>query len=184
MQIKTYISDDLRRQPASTKKLAVALQKERESVAMMRRLAQDEPSELNLSHLGRELSRLADHLLLADSPDEALPLKVEAVDIWRELGRDKAVFLAELDAAEIVFELGRCDEALAELDRLVESSRTEALAVYRDFVLELRGRCLARAGQVGLAREDLEEAMELRCERGNARQIEETERLLELIAAL
>jgi tetratricopeptide (TPR) repeat protein len=192
MQIKSYIDDDLRRRPTSPKKLAVALEQEREAVDKMRRLAQDDPSELNSSHLGRELSRLADHLLLAERPDEALPLKEEAVDIWRELGRDKAVFLAELDATEMVFEmasdlvsdLARREQAVEELDRLVEASELEALEVYRDFALEVRARCLARLGEIERARDDLDETLELRRSRGNARQIEQTERLIGLIAAL
>ncbi len=184
MQIRSYIADDLRRKPTSTKKLAMALVQQRKTADKMRQLALEEPSELNVSHLGRELSRLADHLLLAEKPARALPLKEEAVDIWHELGRDKAGFLAELDAAEIVFELGRHDAALEELDRLVERSEDEPFGVYRDFALELRARCLARCGRADEALADLEAALELRRARGNERQIEETERLLELVGAL
>ena len=184
MQIKSHIADDLRRRPGSNKKLAVALDEERETVEKMRELAKDDPSELNLSHLGRELSRLADHLLLADQPVEALRLKQEAVDIWQRLGRDKAAYLAELGAAEMVFEAGRRDEALTELDRLVELSDEAMYQVYRDFALELRARCLAQVGRRAEAREELEAVLELRCERGNERQIEQTKRLLRLVAAL
>jgi tetratricopeptide (TPR) repeat protein len=181
MQIKSHIADDLRRRATSPKKLAAALPKERKTVETMRELALDDPSELNVSHLGREASRLADHLLLADELDEALRLKEEAIGVWRKLDRPKARFLAELDAAEIVFELGRHDEALDELDRLVEASEDEAFGVYRDFALELRARCLARCARVDDARADLDEALALRRERGNARQIEQTERLVALV---
>lgn len=182
MQIKSHIADDLRRRADSPETLADALPKERKTVAKMRELALEDPSELNVSHLGREASRLADHLLLAEELDEALRLKEEAIGVWRKLDRPKAIYLAELDAAEIVFELGRHDEALAEIDRLVEMSAAESFGVYRDFALELRARCLARCERAKEACEDLDEALELRRERGNARQIEETERLRKLIA--
>ncbi|MFP4600826.1 MAG: hypothetical protein ACLFVJ_21430 [Persicimonas sp.] len=183
MKIRDHIADDLRRRPADLDRLGEALVQGRRTVAKMRALVEDEPSELNRSDLGRQASRLADHLLLADECDEALALKEEAVGIWRRLGRDKARFLAELDAAEIRFELGRRDEALADLDSLVAQSAKPAFQVYRDFALALRGRCRARTDDTAGGRADLQEALELRRERGNQRQIDHTKRLLELVAS-
>lgn len=181
MQIKSHIADDLRRRADDPDQLAVALDKQPATVTKMRMLVDEDPSELNVSHLGRELSRWADHLLLADRPAEALAHKEEAADIWRRLGRDKAAFLADLDTAEITFELGRPDDALAELDALVARSADEPYTVYRDFALELRARCLARLGRDEAAMADMQQALSLRQERGNAGQIAETERLLQLL---
>ncbi len=181
MQITIHIADDLRRRADHPKRLIEAVDQEQRTVRKMRQLAAHEPTEANLSHLGRELSRLADHHMLADEAEAALPLKDEAVEIWEKLGRPKAVFLAELDAAEITFELGRHDQALDQLHRLVTRSGDDPLAVYRDFALELRARCLARMGRTEQARADLKQALAIRNARGNARQIAHTERLLALV---
>ncbi len=183
MKVRDHIADDLRRRPTDPDRLGEAVARGRQTVAKIRELADEEPSELHLSDLGRQVSRLADHLLLADECDEALALKEEAVGIWRRLGRDKARFLAELDAAETRFELGRSQEALAELDRLVEQAGEPEFEVYRDFALVLRGRCRARTGDTAGGLADLQEALELRRQRGSQRQIDHTQRLRELVAS-
>lgn len=181
MHVKTHFDSDLRRRADDPDILRQALAKEPVTVEAMRRLVAEDPSELNLSHLGREASRLADHLLLAGKPDEALPLKEEAVEIWRRLGRRKAEFLARLRAAEIVFELGRREQALEALGELLGEAQAPPVDIYRDFVLEARGRLLARRGMPEEARRDLQKALELRRERGSQKQVEETEQLLEAL---
>ena len=181
MQVRTYVDQELRVRPDSESELEGAIEKERETVTSLRRDVDAEPSELNKSHLGRELNRLADHLFLADELEEATQLKEEALDIWRDLDRQKAAFLSRLNLAEFHFEAGHHGRAFDILEMLLDQSASGDTEVYRDFVREVYGRCAFRAGRIDEALEALEDALDIRRERGNDQQVEQTEHMLEIV---
>ncbi|MGM0559141.1 MAG: hypothetical protein ACQEVA_22340 [Myxococcota bacterium] len=181
MNIRTYIDDDLRIRPTSTKKLAMALQRERETLMRMRDEAETDPSTLNISHLGRALARLSDHLWLDGQREAAVELGVEALGIWEQLERGKAAFLQRLKLTEYRVATGEAD--LSALDELVEEAQRDAFSVYRDFALEALARRSYHAGHYQQALDAIESALELRQERGNVSQIEQTEDIRRTILA-
>jgi tetratricopeptide (TPR) repeat protein len=182
MNIRTYIDDDLRIRPTSTKKLAAALQRERETLVAMRAEVKREPNSLNASHLGRTLGRLSEHLWLDGQTEDALALGEEALDIWEELERDKAAFLQRLKLADYRAHVG--DETdLEALEAMVDEADGGGLAVYRDFALEALARRSYEAGDYDRALESIEAALDLRRERGNEKQVEQTEKMRRIIVA-
>jgi tetratricopeptide (TPR) repeat protein len=181
MNIRTYIDDELRIRPTSTKKLAMALPRERETLLRMREEAENDPSTLNISHLGRACARLSDHLWLDGQWEAAVELGEEALDIWQELERGKAAFLQRLKLAEYHVAMGEAD--LDALEDLVAESEDESLSVYRDFALEALARRAYRVGDYKRALGAIEAALELRRERGNTTQIEQTEDIRRTILA-
>ena len=182
MNIRTYIDDELRIRPTSTEKLAVALQRERETLLAMRGEVERDPTTLNVSHLGRTLARLSDHLWLDGQRDEALALGGEALEIWEELGRDKAAYLQRLKLADYRASVGDSSD-LEALDELVDEASDEPLSVYRDFALEALARSSFGAGDYERALDAIEGALDVRRERGNETQIDETETMRRTILA-
>lgn len=183
MNIRTYIDDELVIRPTSTKKLAAALQREREALVAMREHVERDSTTLNTSNLGRTLARLSDHLWLDDQREEAVELGREALKIWEELGRDKAAFLQRLELAE--YRLVMSDSSdLSELEALVdEADSDDALSVYLDFAYEAVARRGYQIGNYERALEAIESALELRRDRGNEAQIEQTEEMRRTILA-
>ena len=181
MRLPTHFDDRLRERADSEEALRQAIDEQRRDLEAIRARLADAPEQLERSRLGRTLNRLSEYLQLAGECGEACELCDEASAVWRDLGRDRAVFLARLRRADVAVAAGDLDDALDEADALVDAAGDEPFAIYRDFALELRGRVRANLGEVDAAIEDLERARERRADEGRDRLVERTERLLALI---
>lgn len=179
MRLETQFDDNLRERADDEQQLRAAIEKERRDMQSLRDELAENPETLDRTRLGRTLNRLSEHLKLADEYDEACNLCEEAIAIWQDLGRDRAVFLARLRRAEIEAVRGHLDAAIDEADALVEATDDEPFAIYRDFALECRGRVRAMAGETEAGLADLERALERRHDEGRDRLAERTEQLLE-----
>ena len=180
MRLATHFDDRLRERADSEEALRGAIAEQRRDLEAIRARLADAPGELERSRLGRTLNRLSEYLHLAGEYDEACELCEEAIATWRDLGRDRAMFLARLRRADIAMAAGDLEEALDETDALVDAAGDEPFAIYRDFALELRGRVRANLGEVDDAVADLERAYERRADEGRDRLADRTERLLAL----
>jgi len=181
MRLETHFDDQLRERADAEDRLRKAIAEQRADLETLRDRLADETEQLDRTRLGRTLNRLADHLRLAGDCKEARRLCDEAIAIWRDLGRRRAVFLARLRRADIETTRGRHGAALEEGDALVEAADDEPFAIYRDFALELRGRVRARSGDPDGAVADLEEARTIRRREGRDRLAVRTESLLALV---
>lgn len=180
MRLETYVDDNFCDRACCRETLREAIRSQRDDLETLRETLRKAPSELERTRLGRTLNRLSTYLRLTDECDEACAYCEEAIDIWRDLGRDRATFLARLRRAALDVRRGAFAEAEDRLDALVDEAADEPFTVYRDFALELRGRLHARAGRPEQAIADLELALEFRREDGRDRLVAQTERLLEL----
>ena len=178
-QITTKLGDGLVRVAADPDEVESALERHRITVERLRELAADSPGDESAqADLGRSLGRLAELAKLAEAWDEARTAREESVQIWRTLGRDKACVLGELQSALYLHLEGDEHAAHARFDMLEGMMQLPDFAMYRDFYWEYRGTAFAREGAADRAINCFEKALQLRLERGNARQIEETEILL------
>lgn len=180
MRLETYVDETFCEQPCCEQTLREAIRSQRDDLETLRETLREDPSELERTRLGRTLNRLSTYLRLDDDCDEAREYCEEAIDIWRDLGRDRATFLARLRRAAIDVRRGRFDEAERQVDDLVDEAADDPFTVYRDFALELRGRLHARAGRAEQATDDLDRALEFRRNDDRDRLVQQTRRLLEL----
>ena len=179
MRLTTHIDVSFRERADDPERLAEARREKRADLEELRASLAETSDELEVTRLGRVLNRLSEYAKLAGDDEQALEYGREALEIWRDLDRDRAAFLARLRCVEIQFFLGERDEALGGLDALVERTQSERFEVYRDFALVLRGRCRCAAGELEDGRSDLEQSLEIRRDRGNDRLIEHTRSILE-----
>jgi tetratricopeptide (TPR) repeat protein len=157
---------------------------------------QADGEEKERADLGRALGKFARQARLNGQLSDALDAWTDAIEVWRELGRGKATFLAELEHTATLAEhllsvesdldgekleeiTGRFDALMARLSSSTDEG--EDLSMYEDFIEEYRGRWHAQRAEIPEARAHMGRALELRRERGSARHIEQTERLLELL---
>ena len=134
--------------------------------------------------LGRLLGKLGRNLRLVGRTQEALEAQEEAAQIWHDLEREKAEFLARLYCAVLQGERGddaATHDAFARLHERVRQD--DAFAVYEDFLLEYHARFLAERQQLDAARTHMARALALRTRRGNAGQIAQTRALIQLLNA-
>mgnify|MGYP000288850489 CR=1 FL=1 len=143
-------------------------------------LENSDVSEKERADLGRALGKFARVARLNDEPARALDAWKEAIEIWRELGREKARFLAELEYATTCAEDESGDGEdvttlfLSLQHRLDED---EAFSLYADFLAEHRARWHAANARFDEALACITRALELRRARGNAKHIATTEAL-------
>jgi tetratricopeptide (TPR) repeat protein len=183
MRITTHVDSSFRERPDDPERLEEARRDKERDLASLRESLEEERDELNVTRLGRTLNRLSEYAKLAGDLDEGLDYGREAVDIWEELDRDRAAFLVRLRCVECRFFRGERREALDALDEMVERAEDEPFEIYRDFVLEVRGRCRCADARIEAGSTDLQNALEIRRERGNDRLIEQTRHVLDTIEA-
>lgn len=145
----------------------------RETLAAVRDICREEPSEKTRADLGRALKRLSARLARAGEHDEAIALTREAVAIWADLERERAHFLGRLELAGLLAASEQFDEACALLSELSATLDTEAGQTYEDFFYEVQANC-----HIAMARRALAQALAIRKARGNARHIASTEAML------
>ncbi len=157
-----------------------ALRDSRREIEYLRGEARREQSELKVTRLGRQLQRHGRFLRLVGRFEDAREVTEEAMAIWEQYGRARALVVCRIQLSEIDLGGSRVEEAVKRLERL-STGMEEKAAVYADQIAEVRGRSLAAAGDAQAAREALKEALEVRQQRGNERHIEMTKALMERI---
>lgn len=177
MRVDTQLGDGFRDRPVDDDQLQRALDREHDDLETLEAIPAEDRDELQTSRLGRVLNRLSRHHELAENYGDALQYGRRAVDVWDQLGRRRARFLAELRVARLRHHRGDTDAALEALDRLVEATDGGDLEVYRDFALESRGRVAAEAGETERAETDFARAIEIRRSEGRDALVEPTRRL-------
>jgi|GEM_PF-4377705 len=178
---------------AGSPEAAARVERAREVVEAMRRydaLAGGEEKER--ADLGRALGKFARIARLNDQLRDARDAWEDAIEIWRELDRHKAMFLARLEqtvalaesyiAGDETIELAEITRRFEALEARIASDDTGKLSLYEDFVASHRGCWHAGRAEFEEASEHIGRALELRRARGNARHIEQTELLLDRIA--
>jgi tetratricopeptide (TPR) repeat protein len=180
MRLETYVDETFCERARCEETLREAIRSQRDDLETLRETLRTDPSELERTRLGRTLNRLSTYLRLTDECDRACEYCDEAIEIWRDLGRERATFLARLRRAALDIRREAFAEAERRLDELVEEAADEPFAIYRDFALEFRGRLHARRGRREQAVEDFERALELRRNDGRDRLVQQTEHMLEL----
>lgn len=183
MRITTHVDSSFRERPDDPERLEEARRDKKRDLASLRENLEEERDELNVTRLGRTLNRLSEYAKLAGDLEEALTYGREAADIWKELDRNRAAFLARLRCVECRFFRGDDRNALERLDDLVEQTEDEPFEIYRDFALEVRGRCRCADARTEAGSADLQRALEIRRERGNDRLVEQTRHVLDAIEA-
>ena len=148
--------------------------------------------EKERADLGRALGKFARIARLNDQLRDARDAWEDAIEIWRELDRHKAMFLARLEqtvalaesyiAGDETIELAEITRRFEALEARIASDDTGKLSLYEDFVASHRGCWHAGRAEFEEASEHIGRALELRRARGNARHIEQTELLLDRIA--
>ncbi|MCR9141330.1 MAG: tetratricopeptide repeat protein [bacterium] len=135
--------------------------------------------------LGRAIGRLGEALRFAGRTAEALECKISSLEIWRALGRSRAVNLAMIRLAIVLDESDRRAEALEILRELrgglEDPAPADDLAVYADFIHEALALALFRQGDAAAALPELEAALKIRNDRGQAQMMERTRDLLQRI---
>jgi len=179
VRIETKIGSDWLERAVDDEGLEAAIDRERRDLAVVRRKLDESPNELDRTRLGRVLQRLGYHLLLRGEYRAAAARLEEASEIWKEFGRSRAAFLARSRRAEVELCRGELEEAERRADRLVDEAAEVPYRIYRDFVLELRGRIRAKRGDLDRSRRDLKACLEIRRERSRDRLAERVARLLE-----
>src|SRR5690554_2749662 len=181
MSIPTFLEPaQLREQPVDEAQLERVLGELKTTADAMRELHASEPTDENLSHLGRALQKQSEALPLAGSFDEARQTKEEAIRIWETLGRDKARFLCRLKLAMIDHQAGEFERAAFALEAL-EDELAQGYAMYTDFLAEARARCYHALVRHSEALSQIQRALKVRGARGNARHIEATAKIVAII---
>jgi tetratricopeptide (TPR) repeat protein len=178
VRIERSLDENFVERAASPEQAVAAVEHFRVQVEVARGLCAVDRSGDNLGILGRELVRLADALRLADAVDEARDALVEALQVWEELDRDRAAFMARMKLADVEERGGCVETALTLWDGLMDESERAEVAMYRDFVLFGRGVCLWRQGRCREAVADLEAALDARQTAGRARLVAVTQAAL------
>lgn len=181
MSIPTFLEpEQLREQPVDEAELERVLRELKTTADAMRALHASEPTDENLSHLGRALQKQSEALRLAGSFDEARQTKEEAIRIWETMGRQKAHFLCRLKLAMIDHQAGEFERAALALEAL-EDELAQGFAMYTDFLAEARARCYHALGRRDDATAQIQRALDFREIRGNARHIEVTRNIEAII---
>ncbi|MFB6263248.1 MAG: hypothetical protein ABEL76_06440 [Bradymonadaceae bacterium] len=181
MRIRTRVDDDLELRAEDPEALEEAIEQTRTDVRQARAAWRENPGETELARLGRAQHQLAKYLLLAGEGRDARRAADRAGDVWEELERRPAAFLAGLRRADGLRLAGQTQRALEAFDELVDRAESEPQGTYLDFALEKRARCLVGRGAHDRARADLERCRSVRRERDRDRLVERTERMLELL---
>ncbi len=178
MRIETRLDDNLRECPVDSARLRQAVQESSTELSHLR--SQTDASTLSTTRLGRRLQRHGRYRRLQGRFDDALSLKDEACKIWSDCERRKAHFLCQLQKSVILFEARRIEAAL-DAAEMLETRLDDETAVYRDMVAEALGKCHFGGGDRRRAVEYLEEALDIRLQRGNERHIERTRHLIDIV---
>jgi tetratricopeptide (TPR) repeat protein len=133
---------------------------------------------------GRAVSRLGEALRFAGRIDEALECKIKSLEVWETLRRPRAIHLARIRLAVVLDQTGRAEDAdraleiLTELRAALNENAHADLTVYADFIHESLALVRLRRGEASSAPPELEAALEIRVQRGQAKMIERTRELL------
>ena len=106
--------------------------------------------EKELADHGRALNKLSASLLLCGTQEarqESLELNSEAIAIWTELGRARALHLAEIRRVDVLDALEEYDEAHVLLQRLIREQHENPDTLQRPYytsLLTTHARVLAR----------------------------------------
>jgi tetratricopeptide (TPR) repeat protein len=184
MQVTTHLDSSLRERADDPDELREALESEASDLRSVRQALADSPNELDVTRLARILNRLADHLRLDGRFEEAVEHATQARDIWQDLDRRRAAYLAELRRVHALGDMMDDPDAWARgcsaCDTLVhEADADDELEIYLDFALERRGIIGWRLDGPDGALDDLEAALRIRRERGIARLVDRTETIIE-----
>ncbi|MEM1349057.1 MAG: tetratricopeptide repeat protein [Myxococcota bacterium] len=136
--------------------------------------------------VGRALKRLSEGLALLHRWEQARAFAARALGIWRDLGRERAAFLATAHLAKVEAYAGDLDRAAARFERLLEAAADPEHhgAIYRDIVRVDYACVLAHNGDPASARALLLAAVAGQTERGQRAQIAQTTALLERLGVL
>lgn len=184
MQVTTHLDHTLRERADDPDELRDALKSEAADLQSVREALADSPNELDVTRLARVLNRLADHLRLDGRFDAAAEHATQARDIWRDMDRHRAAYLAELRRIHALGDQMEAPDswrsAREACGALIDRARSqEDLEIYLDFALERRGIIAWRLDALEDAGDDLRAALEIRRERGVDRLVERTETVLE-----
>lgn len=135
--------------------------------------------------VGRALKRLSEGLALLHRWEEAKDAAERALGIWRDLGRDRAAFLASAHLARVQAYMGDMSSATATFERLLDLAADPEHhgAIYRDIVRVDYACVLAHDGDPIAARMLLNAALIGQTERSQRVQVAQTTALLERLAA-
>lgn len=183
MRLITHIDDRLREVVSDQQRLAEALRDSEQQLVYLREQVEQDASTLNTTRLARRLQRHGRLLRFAGDFDRAADAKREAIRIWRRYDRRRAYFLCRLQAATIRFEAGDAQEALQAATRL-EDELDDRTEVYRDMLEELFGKCHFGGANFQRAKNHLENALDIRRQRGNERHIRRTREMIECVEHL
>lgn len=177
-------------------RLRAWLVKEEREREVLEALCAREPEEKLKADLGRLLGRMGEHRRLLGEYEIAADLKHRTLNIWRDLGRLRAEWLARLRLAVVI------DEALAAASAPDNASNSaanaanapteftalyartveqEELRAYQDTALEARALAWARRLNRTRALEDLDAALEIRIARNAAAAVARTRNLREIL---
>lgn len=178
--MKTRLDDDLRERWVDP--VAGARELDAARAELQARRAADDGSHDARAHVGRALQRLSEACRFSGELDEAVQLKVEALQIWNTQGKRRAAFLVRLQRALVLAELGD-DAAGVQMDALFEELRgdQDLEPYYLDFLLEYDARRLYYAGDLAGAAARLTEAHSFRVANRAARIVEWTASALERV---
>lgn len=172
---------------------------ERERETLEARWAR-EPEEKLKADLGRLLGRMGEHRRLLGEYEIAADLKHRTLGIWRDLGRQRAEWLAQLRLAVVLDEaltavgglainandtITGADTANAPTEFTALYARTterEDLRAYQDTALEARALAWARRREKAASLADLDAALEIRSARNAAAAVARTQTLREIVA--
>ncbi len=187
---------EVARYPERVRAWLVREERERETLEA---LCGREPEEKLKADLGRLLGRMGEHRRLLGEYEIAADLKHRTLSIWRDLGRSRAEWLAQLRLVVVI------DEALAAAGGLAINpkdaqdaahstnppaeflllyARTlerEDLRAYEDTALEARALAWARRKEKTAALADLDAALEIRNARNAAAAVARTRTLREIV---
>ena len=183
MRLVTHIDDQLREVVVDEQRLAEAIRDSEQQLAYLREQAEEDASTLDTTRLARRLQRHGRLLRFAGKFEQATGAKHEAIQIWRRCDRRRAHFLCRLQAATIRFEADDAQTGLEAATRLAEEldDHTE---VYLDMLEELLGKCHFGCANFQQAKNHLENALEVRRQRGNERHIRRTQQMIERVEQL
>ena len=135
-----------------------------------------------LADIGRAHGRLGELQRVTGAFESACKSFQAATQIWIDLERPKAEFLATCKFALCAGYAGIAAESWKSLlDRI---DKPPALEVYRDFVHDYRAQCAMQSGDPAQALADLQTALDIRLKAGRGqRQIDETHARIDEAAA-
>ena len=142
------------------------------------RIARDRPAELE------NANRLGFHLTLADQETEAASVLESALILARQLA-DHSTEVDVLGNLALAHQyLGQRDLAQTLFREALVRAKEYGISEYNHYILHHQGRCYVEQGNIAMARDCFEQALELRKQLGDPHRIANTEAALDALNRL